>query len=164
MQQRVPRNWLLAGGRGHRRRLLVESADAALAVSEFRMFADAGFIVAHCEGPTGSPWDCPLLRGGDCPLVAGADVILHVLEPVCGVLDAIKSRHPKKPVVALTWGRGVGTGTPADVEIMTRRAPVESQIRALRRVVLLAEVQARRDRASGWVPPFDGAVFNGRTE
>jgi hypothetical protein len=144
MHQRVPRNWVIPGRHGRKPRLLVESADPALAISDFSKFTDAGFIVAHCEGPD-TVWDCPLLRGGECPLVERADVILHQLDADTGVLEAIASQHPDTPVVAMGDHNPMDSvGTPGTVEVLNEWAPVESQIRSLYGALLLGEVLSRR--------------------
>jgi hypothetical protein len=134
MRQRVPSTWRRPEREGHAPRLLVESDDPVLAVSDFSMFAEAGFVVAHCAGPAGRPEDCPLLRGEDCGLVEDADVVLHRLEPASGVLEAILERHPEVPVVTVGDVAGAERG-PRPVTVIAARDPVDTQIRALYRAL-----------------------------
>jgi hypothetical protein len=79
--------------------LLIEDARPALRVSDFTAFRDAGFEVAYCTGPGGTRTACPLLRGEDCDVLDGADVVLHGLDPRCGVAAAVRWWHPEIPVV-----------------------------------------------------------------
>jgi hypothetical protein len=100
MRQRAPASWGSSKRRGRPPHLLVEDGDIALTVSDFSMFRDAGFVVAHCAGPGAAPSSCPLLCG-PCPLIAGADVVLHGLDPSLGIIDAIRQRRPELPVVTI---------------------------------------------------------------
>ena len=85
--------------RSGRPRVLVESTDPALAISDFSRYGDAGFDVAFCPGPEEGGAPCPLLDGEDCELLAGADVVLHGLDPRLGLVAAIRRRHPETAVV-----------------------------------------------------------------
>ncbi len=101
MKQRVPRRaWYSPGGAFDRPRVLVEDDHAALAISDFSMFKEAGFDVAYCSGPGSTPEDCPLLRGQECEVLASADAVLHGLGSGLGVAAAIRREHPDIPVVA----------------------------------------------------------------
>jgi hypothetical protein len=101
MEQRVPRRaWNSPGGAFHRPRVLVEDDRAALAISDFAKFKEAGFDVAFCSGPGQAHESCPLLRGQECDVLASADVVLHGLDGGLGVAAAIRRRHPDLPVLA----------------------------------------------------------------
>ena len=63
MKQRVPgRTWYSAAER-RRPRLLIEDDHPALEISDFAAFRDAGFDVAFCSGPGGSPGPTSCCRG-----------------------------------------------------------------------------------------------------
>ena len=110
MQQRVPRRaWSSRRGAARRPRVLVEDDHRSLAISDFSMFDKAGFDVAVCSGPGGSPRDCPLLRGQECAAVAGADAVLHGLDPELGIAAAIRRRHPDVVVVVEQQRRADGS-------------------------------------------------------
>jgi hypothetical protein len=143
MKQRVPRRtWSAPGLPGRRPRLLVEDSRAALAVSDFSLFQDAGFDVAFCSGPGRDPRDCPLLRGQQCALVAGADVVLHGLDPGLGVAAAIRRHRPELPVVVEQRRQQDGAADPVPAGCVPLGYPcsVNGQIDALLRV----EAAARR--------------------
>ncbi|MGE5287646.1 MAG: hypothetical protein ACM3ML_10670 [Micromonosporaceae bacterium] len=99
MKQRVPGRAWYVGGSAHRPRVLVESDNPALAISDFSMFQDAGFDVAFCSGPGGTPEACPLLRGQECAVLTGADAVLHKLDHRLGIAAAIHRQRPSIPVV-----------------------------------------------------------------
>jgi hypothetical protein len=100
MKQRASRSeWSSPRRPGHRPRLLVEDDRAALAISDFSLFHDAGFDVAFCSGPGDDLQACPVIHGQACPLMSGADVVLHGLDPALGIAAAIRRRYPQLPVV-----------------------------------------------------------------
>lgn len=84
---------------GERLRVLVETSDPALLISDFRFLVDDSFDVAICAGPGPDASRCPLLRGEACDLVAEADVVLHALDPGLHVPSAIKTVRPDLPVL-----------------------------------------------------------------
>ena len=101
MKQRVPRRaWYSPGGAFHRPRVLIEDDHAALEISDFSMFQEAGFDVAFCSGPGRNPEACPLLRGQECDVLAGADAVLHGLDGGLGIAAAIHRQRPDLPVLA----------------------------------------------------------------
>ena len=115
-------------GRGPRLRVLSESADPALAVSDFAAFTAAGFDVAICHGPDRTPAECPLVRDEPCRLYAGADVVLF--DRGSGeVLEAGRRLHPGTPVVL----RGDAAGAPEGCGSLPATSSVEGQIGVLRR-------------------------------
>lgn len=56
------------------RRLLVVSADPDRRERWGRVFAEVGYDIASCEGPTAS---CAILHGRRCPLLDEADVAVY---------------------------------------------------------------------------------------
>ena len=145
-QRKTTQTWSSSGGRGPTLRVLIESTDPALAVSDFGAFAAAGMDVAFCHGPDHTPPECPVVRGDPCPLAAGADVILFDLGASGGeVLEAARRLHPATPVVV----RGGGPGAPpAGYESLPMSSSVAGQIGVLRRVALGAR-RAQAGRVTG---------------
>ncbi len=138
MKQRVPgRAWYAPGLAGRRPRMLVESDSAALAISDFSLFQQAGFDVAFCSGPGRTPRACPLLRGHDCAVLAGADVVLHGLDPALGIAAAIRQAHPELPVVAEQPSGADGSPEPVPDGCLPLVYPcsVHGQVDAVRRAL-----------------------------
>lgn len=138
MQQRVPRRaWSSRRGAARRPRVLVEDDHRSLAISDFSMFDKAGFDVAVCSGPGGSPRDCPLLRGQECAAVAGADAVLHGLDPELGIAAAIRRRHPDVVVVVEQQRRADGSlpMVPDGCVPLVYPCSVNGQVDALRRAL-----------------------------
>jgi hypothetical protein len=121
--------------------VLIESADPALAVSDFGAFTAAGIDVALCQGPGETHGECALLRGEPCDLAAGADVVLSDLGAAgAGVPEAHRRTHPATPVVL----RQAPGADPVDgCASLSSVASVDGQIDVLRRVALDAR-QGRR--------------------
>ncbi len=94
-----PRPWHWSHSAVVPTRLLVESGDPVLAVSDLRCFEDAGFEVSLCLGPGAGRGGCPLLRGVPCPAVAAADVVLQGPEQDTAPTRAIRRLHPRVAVV-----------------------------------------------------------------
>jgi len=132
-QRKTTQTW--SGSRSGSRstlRVLIESADPTLAVSDFRAFTAAGIDVAMCHGPDRTPAECPLVRDEPCHLFAGADVVLFdQSEPRHEVLEAGRRLHPATPVVV----RG-GHDAPGACPSVPASASVQGQISALRRAAL----------------------------
>jgi hypothetical protein len=81
LQRKVHRSPLAAPDRpGPPWRLLVESPEPGMTISNFDAFRSAGFEVTVCEGPTDDPGECPVVHGEPCPLMTGADVVLFDLD------------------------------------------------------------------------------------
>ena len=138
MQLRVPRRaWSSRRGAARRPRVLVEDGHRSLAISDFSMFDKAGFDVAVCSGPGGSPRDCPLLRGQECAAVAGADAVLHGLDPELGIAAAIRRRHPDVVVVVEQQRRADGSlpMVPDGCVPLVYPCSVNGQVDALRRAL-----------------------------
>ncbi|HCU94894.1 MAG TPA: hypothetical protein DHU96_20195 [Actinobacteria bacterium] len=117
--------------------MLVEDDHRSLAISDFSMFDKAGFDVAVCSGPGGSPRDCPLLRGQECAAVAGADAVLHGLDPELGIAAAIRRRHPDVVVVVEQQRRADGSlpMVPDGCVPLVYPCSVNGQVDALRRAL-----------------------------
>lgn len=134
-QRKTTRAWTSSGsGRGPTLRVVIESADPALVLSDFGAFRAAGIDVALCHGPEHTSAECPAVRGEPCALAAGADVILFELGAPGGeVLDAARRLYPATPVVL----RG---GAPGDAREgcvpLPANSSIEGQISVLRRAAL----------------------------
>ena len=132
-QRKTIQTWSSSGsGSRSSLRVLIESADPTLAVSDFRAFTAAGIDVALCQGPDRTPAECPLVRDEACHLFAGADVVLFdQSERRDEVLEAGRRLHPATPVVL----RGAVPGdAPEGCESVPASSSVEGQIGVLRRV------------------------------
>jgi hypothetical protein len=116
-------------------RLLIESADPALAISGFRAYRQAGFDVSLCEGPLIDGRECPLVRGEGCPFAAEADVVLFDLgedaEPRLAALDAMVATRPDLPVVVRVTGKVPPVVRRFDAILPT--TSVDGQVAILRR-------------------------------
>ena len=148
MKQRASRSeWFSPRRPGRRPRLLVEDDRAALAISDFSLFHDAGFDVAFCSGPGDDPQACPVTHGQACPLLAGTDVVLHGLDPALGVAAAIRRQYPRLPVVVEQRRDEDGSvGEVPDGCVPLRYASsVGGQIAAVRRALADADGRAGTD-------------------
>lgn len=131
-QRKTTQTWSRSGSnRGSTLRVLIESADPALALSDFGAFQAAGIDVALCHGPEHTSAECPAVRGEPCALAAGADVILFELGAPGGeVFEAARRLHPATPVVLRSGNPGDG---PEGCESLPASSSVEGQIGVLRR-------------------------------
>ena len=130
MRQRTTTPTWSGSGRGPRLRVLIESDDPTLAVSDFGAFTAVGIDVAICHGPDRTPAECPLVRDEPCWLYAGADVVLFDRgSPADEVLEAARRLHPATPVVL----RGDAAGAPEGCESLPATSSVKGQIGVLRR-------------------------------
>jgi hypothetical protein len=119
-------------------RLLVESPDPVMAISDFDAYRRAGFDVTVCEGPVGDAGECPVVRGEPCPLVTEADVVLFDLDsdpPRRGeMLAAIRATRPELPIVVCSTAPApTAAGGCAAIRPTTS---VNGQVGALRKAVL----------------------------
>ena len=119
-------------------RLLIESPEPGLAISNFDAFRDAGFEVTVCEGPARDAHECPAVRGEPCPLMTEADVVLFDLDsdPLTRsqVLAAMRASRPDLPIVVRSTAPA-----PATADGFTTIRPTTSvggQVSALRKAVL----------------------------
>lgn len=123
---------MLQGPRPAGRELvLVESDDPALAISDFRLFDEAGIDVVLCPGP-GAATPCPVLNGEDCALLALVDVVLHELRAHPDIVAGICRLHPGLPVV-MAGEAGSGTSLPAGAGAVPVACSVDGQADAVHR-------------------------------
>jgi len=121
-------------------RLLVESSDGAVAISNFDAFRDAGFEVTVCEGPTGDAGECPVVRGESCPLMAEADVVLFDLDldpdltRRSEVLAAMRVGRPDLPIVVRS--NAPAPDSASGCTTIRTTTSVGGQVSALRRAVV----------------------------
>jgi len=116
--------------------VLVESDDPALAISDFRQFAEEGLDVALCSGPGGAVGDCPLTRGEPCELAAGADAILFNLSAGhSAILDAAVREHRDTPIVVQPPAGDVQE-VPEGCDVLPAHSSVKGQISTLRKAAL----------------------------
>ncbi|MDQ1490461.1 MAG: hypothetical protein QOJ23_2975 [Actinomycetota bacterium] len=102
MRQQIQAGWSRKR-RPNRVRVLIEEPSAALRLSGFRLFEEAGLDVAVCPGPDDRE-PCPLVLQGECPLALGADVVVigsglhgHDRQELA---QAWQRHHPDTPVLA----------------------------------------------------------------
>jgi hypothetical protein len=135
MEQRVPRRAWYVGRSSNRPRVLVESDNPALAISDFSMFQEAGLDVGFCSGPGGAPRACPLLRGEQCAMLAGADAVLHKLDQPLDIAAAIRQQRPEIPVLVEVRRGADGSlpAVPAGCVPLPHPCSVKGQVDALRR-------------------------------
>ena len=140
MLQQISTGWQRPRSRhAARLRVLVESADPALAASSFARFDEAGLDVTLCAGPAEDAGECPVLRGEPCPLAAGADAILFGLgDGKTDVLRAVWRHHAATPVVVRRRKTPLASDDdlPQGCEVLAEHASVEGQIDALRRAAV----------------------------
>lgn len=135
MWQRTTTGWTAGSPATRRLRVLVESDDPALALSDFAGFTRAGIDVALCRGDING-LGCPLLRDEPCPLVAEADAILYGFGPEGeAILDAARRHHRTTPVVVRT-SAGAATPTRPGAEVLAATSSLNGQIDVLRRAAL----------------------------
>jgi hypothetical protein len=119
-------------------RLLVESSEPGLDISDFDAFRCAGFEVTVCGGPVSDARECPVVRGESCPLMSEADVVLFDLDSDpprrSQVLAAMRATRPDLQFVV----RSADPATEAARGCRTIRptASVNGQIAALHKAVL----------------------------
>jgi hypothetical protein len=126
-------------------RLLIESPDPVLAISNFEAFHDAGFEVTLCEGPIGQIGECPVVHGEPCPLLHEADVVLFDLDtdPVgrSKVLAAMSASRPELPIVVRS------ISPPADVTASHTTIRVTTSVGGQASALRQAVLQSARPRA-----------------
>lgn len=139
------------GGFSPRVRVLVESADPVVALSDFARFRRAGLDVAVCTGPGKNTSECPLVADGPCPLAAQAEVVFHGLGANgVEVLDALRRNHSRTPILVqlADADAAVRAGVPDDCLVLPLRASVEGQIDALRGAAVAGRQRKADVRAS----------------
>jgi hypothetical protein len=131
------------GDHGHDQvRVVVETTDEALALSDFRRYRDAGLDVTVCGGPVGDE-RCPLVEGGGCAPAGQADVVLFGLGVPGDILAAHRAQHPSVPVVVEVRR---DDAPPADVDgctVLPFPSSVDEQIRVLHRAARRFEQSSR---------------------
>ena len=128
----------------HPYRLVVETDDPALAISDFRCFKDAGFDVVVCHGPDGTH-PCPAVTGEGCAAVADADVVYNALadaEQQRTVLAAVRKVAPAVPMV-VNVAPGLDDELPEGCIPLARTASVSGQTHAVRQAAVLNKRRAR---------------------
>lgn len=129
------------GGAGRSRppwRLLVESPEPGMEISNFDAFRCAGFEVTLCQGPGEEASECPIERGEPCPLLADADVVFFDLDDRspqrAEVLAAMRANRPSLPIVV----RSSATSSPAAGGCATIgvATSVSGQVAALQKAAL----------------------------
>jgi len=119
-------------------RLLVESTEPGLDISNFDAFRCAGFEVTVCAGPASDARECPVVRGDSCPLMSEADVVLFDLDsdpPTRSeVLAAMRATRPDLPIVVRTAlpPAEAATGCPT----IRTTTSVNGQVSALHKAVM----------------------------
>jgi hypothetical protein len=119
-------------------RLLIESPEPGMDISNFDAFRCAGFEVTVCEGPAADAVECPVVRGEPCPLMTDADVVLFDLDSDPGVrsevLAALRANRPDLPIVVRSAAPPpeVARGCPT----IRTTTSVNGQVAALHKAVL----------------------------
>ena len=118
-------------------RVVVETDDATLAVSDFSCFRDAGFDVAVCSGPD-TEHRCPAIDGEPCALVASAAVVVNAFTDAStqhAVAHAVHATAPKVPMV-VSVVPGMSDELPDGCTTLRRHTSVNGQTDAVRRAAL----------------------------
>ena len=133
-------------------RVVVETDDPALAVSDFVSFAAAGFDVVCCGGP-GDNDPCPAVEGRSCPLVEDSDVVLNQLNDrgtQHAVVDGVHRTSPDVPmVVTVPAGfrlRPAGRVRPSGTGNVSQRADAGSPTSCRSEALARPRLRQRRGR------------------
>jgi hypothetical protein len=133
-----PSRTVATGRHGPPWRLLMESPDPGLAISNFDAFRNAGFEVTVCEGPVADTRECPVVRGEPCPLMTEADVVLFDLDSDpprrSEVLAAMRASRPDLPIVVRSAAPAPKTAN--DCSTIRPTTSVGGQVSALQKAVL----------------------------
>lgn len=116
-----------------RYRLVVETDDPALAISDFTCFQEAGFDVAVCHGPD-AEHPCPAATGARCDAVADADVVLNALrDPAAQAVlaKAVRAAAPNVPMV-VNVAPGMDAALPDGCISLSSTMSVNGQTHAVR--------------------------------
>lgn len=125
-------------------RLVVETDDPALVVSDFSCFRQAGFDVVVCHGPD-HEHPCPVTIGGVCEAVVQADVVLNALRDAGvqrTVVDAVRVMAPAVPMV-VNVAPGMSGDLPDGCVALPRAASVSGQTDAVRRAAVAGRKLSR---------------------
>jgi len=121
-------------------RLVVETDDPTLAISDFACFRDAGFDVAVCHGPDADD-GCPATSGGRCDLVEDADVVMNALrdpDDQCIVVAAVRQADPHVPIVVCPAGAS-DENLPEDCTVVSPFTSINGQVDVVRRAAVSPE-------------------------
>ena len=120
-----------------RLRLVVETDDPALVISDFARFRDAGFDVVVCSGPD-ADHPCPALDGEPCAEIERADIVYNALrDPGTQAAVAEVSRRATDVPMVVSVATGSTEPLPDGCIPLTDTVSVNGQIDALRCAVLL---------------------------
>lgn len=131
--------------RGAPLRLVVETNDPALTISDFVCFRQAGFDVTVCHGPDGDH-PCPVVTGDTCTALDRADVVLNALDDVDAqrtVVDAVHAAVPDVPMV-VNLAPGMPDDLPSGCVPLSRTMSVGGQVDAVRRAAIAGRKVTRR--------------------
>jgi hypothetical protein len=125
-----------------RLRLVVETDDAALGISEFACFSST-FDVLACSGPREGD-RCPAVDGQPCPLVESADVVLNRLTDPDAQRDVVEGVHATSPSVPMVVALPAGLELPLPDGCVPLRATTSTsgQLHALRHAATRAPTPA----------------------
>ena len=118
-------------------RVVVETDDPALAISDFVCFAEAGFDVLVCPGPS-EEHPCPALRGEVCDALVGADVVFNAVRDTASqrsVVDAVRAVAPALPMV-VNVAPGMAADLPAGCIPLSSAVSINGQTDAVRRAAV----------------------------
>lgn len=130
----------------HPFRLVVETDDPALEISDFRCYQQAGFDVVVCHGPDRTH-PCPAATGEGCEAVEGADVVLNALRDADTqrvVVDAVRATAPRVPMVVNVADGMTDDDLPDGCVRLTRTVSVAGLTDAVRRAAITGRNVTRR--------------------
>jgi hypothetical protein len=117
-------------------RLVVETDDPALVISDFTCFRDAGFDVVVCHGPA-PEHPCPAVDGDPCTAIAQADVVFNALRDPETQRDVAEAVHRAGgPPMVVSVAPGVDEELPEGCVALTKSDSVTAQTDAVRRAAL----------------------------
>ena len=114
-------------------RLVVETDDPALAISDFACFRDAGFDVVVCGGPD-DDHPCPAVSGVPCRDIEQADVVFNAIRDAkmqLAFVRAVRRTHDT-PMVVSAFPE-VSSELPEGCVSVSQTASVNGQTDAVRR-------------------------------
>jgi hypothetical protein len=125
-----------------RLRLVVETDDAALGISDFTCFSST-FDVMACSGPREDD-RCPAVDGLPCPLIESADVVLNRLtDPGTqrSVVEGVRATSPRVPMV-VALPAGLELPLPDGCIPLRAATSTSGQLQALRHAAVQAATPA----------------------
>jgi hypothetical protein len=119
-------------------RLVVETDDPALEISDFVSFAGV-FDVVCCSGPRENN-PCPAVEGQPCLLVEDSDVVLNQFTDQQTQAAVVRGVHATSPGVPMVVGMAAGLEfpLPEGCVAMATSTSVNGQLHALRRAATQA--------------------------